>query len=56
VAADGLDSSRTNVDGAEVADLPTLFTVFERLGLKMAAQKRSVDTYVIDHVEKPTEN
>ena len=51
-----LDSSRINVDGAEVADLPTLFTVFERLGLKMAAQKRGVDTYVIDHVEKPIGN
>lgn len=51
-----LDPSRTNADGADVADLPTLFTVFERLGLKMTAQKRGVDTYVIDRVEKPAEN
>lgn len=51
-----LDATRTSVDGANVADLPTLFKVFERLGLKMAAQKRSVDTYVIDHVEKPPQN
>jgi uncharacterized protein (TIGR03435 family) len=51
-----LDSSRTNVDGANAADLATLFTIFERLGLKMTAQKRTVDTYVIDRVEKPTEN
>jgi uncharacterized protein (TIGR03435 family) len=51
-----LGSSRTNVDGADVANLPTLFTVFERLGLKMVSQKRNVDRYVIDHVEKPTEN
>ena len=51
-----LNSSRTNVDGVDVNDLPTIFTVFERLGLKMAAQERNVDTLVIDHVEKPTEN
>jgi uncharacterized protein (TIGR03435 family) len=51
-----LDSSRKSVDGADVASLPTIFTVFERLGLKMVAQKRNVDRYVIDHVEKPAEN
>lgn len=51
-----LDSSRTNVDGVDVGNLPTIFTVFERLGLKMAAQERDMETYVIDHVEKPTEN
>jgi uncharacterized protein (TIGR03435 family) len=51
-----LDSLRTTVDGANAVDLPTLFDVFERLGLKMSGQKRNVDTYVIDRVEKPTEN
>jgi uncharacterized protein (TIGR03435 family) len=35
---------------------PTLFTVFERLGLKMEAKKAPVETFVIEHVEKPTEN
>ena len=35
---------------------PTLFMIFERLGLKMEAQKSPVETFVIDHVEKPTEN
>jgi uncharacterized protein (TIGR03435 family) len=43
-------------DGADVADLPTIFEVFERLGLKMESQKDQVETYVIEHVEKPSEN
>lgn len=43
-------------DGVNVADLPTLFTVFERLGLKMQARKEQLDVYIIEHIEKPTEN
>jgi uncharacterized protein (TIGR03435 family) len=43
----------TKQDGADVSDLPTLFTVFERLGLKMEPRKEFV---VIDHIEKPTAN
>jgi len=39
-----------------LSDLPTIFTVFERLGLKMESQKGNVDVYVIEHIEKPTEN
>jgi len=35
---------------------PTLFTIFERLGLKMESQKGPVDVFVIDHVERPSEN
>ncbi len=46
----------TKQDGADLRDLPTLFTVFERLGLRMESQKGPVDTYVIEHIEKPTEN
>jgi uncharacterized protein (TIGR03435 family) len=42
--------------GIDLADLPTLFQVFERLGLKMKAQKDTIETYVIDSVEKPTAN
>ena len=42
--------------GIDVADLPTLFQVFERLGLKMKAQRDQVDTYVIDSIQRPTEN
>jgi uncharacterized protein (TIGR03435 family) len=43
-------------DGVLLADLPTLFTVFELLGLKMQSQKGKVDLVVIDQVEKPTKN
>jgi bla regulator protein BlaR1 len=35
---------------------PTLFTIFERLGLKMESQKATVDVFVVDHVERPSEN
>jgi bla regulator protein BlaR1 len=35
---------------------PTLFMVFERLGLKLDSQKAPVDVYVIEHIERPTEN
>jgi uncharacterized protein (TIGR03435 family) len=35
---------------------PTLFMIFERLGLKMEPQKAPVEMFVIDHVERPTEN
>jgi bla regulator protein BlaR1 len=36
---------------------PTLFTVFERqLGLRLEQAKAPVETFVIEHVERPTEN
>jgi bla regulator protein blaR1 len=35
---------------------PTLFTIFDRLGLKMEPKKAPVETFVIEHVERPTEN
>jgi uncharacterized protein (TIGR03435 family) len=43
-------------DGTALADLPTLFQVFESLGLKMVAQKGNAQVYVVDHLERPTEN
>jgi bla regulator protein blaR1 len=39
-----------------LADRPTVFQMFEELGLKMEAQKGVVEVYVIDHIEKPSEN
>ena len=35
---------------------PTLFMIFERLGLKMESSKAPIETFVVEHVEKPTEN
>ncbi len=43
-------------DGVGVADLPTIFEVFEKLGLKIESQRGQVETYVIEHVEKPSGN
>lgn len=43
-------------DGVDMADLPTIFTIFERLGLKLEPQNSQVEVYVIDHVEKPSAN
>lgn len=43
-------------NGADMADLPTLFEVFDRLGLKLESQKDMADVYVIDHMERPSEN
>ena len=42
--------------GADLADLPTLFQVFEKLGLKMKAEKAPVEAYTIVSIQRPTEN
>ena len=38
------------------SDRPTLFNVFEKLGLQMESQRATIDMFVIDHVERPSEN
>jgi uncharacterized protein (TIGR03435 family) len=43
-------------DGSDAATLPTLFTVFEALGLKLEPQKDRVDVFRIERVEMPSEN
>jgi uncharacterized protein (TIGR03435 family) len=35
---------------------PTIFAVLERLGLKLESQRALVETFVIEHAERPTEN
>jgi uncharacterized protein (TIGR03435 family) len=41
---------------SDVADRPTVFQMFAELGLRMEPQKGVVEVYVIDHIEKPSEN
>jgi uncharacterized protein (TIGR03435 family) len=43
-------------DGIDMADLPAIYTIFERLGLKLEPQKGQVEVYVIDHIERPSAN
>jgi uncharacterized protein (TIGR03435 family) len=35
---------------------PTLYMIFEKLGLKMEGSKAPVEMFAIEHVERPTEN
>jgi uncharacterized protein (TIGR03435 family) len=35
---------------------PTMFMIFDRLGLKLESQKAPIEMYTIEHVERPTEN
>jgi len=47
-----------NVDAgsSDVADRPTVFQMFESLGLRMEPRRDIVEVYVIDHIEKPSQN
>jgi bla regulator protein blaR1 len=42
--------------GSHVPDAPTVFEMFRQLGLRMEPQKSVVEVYVIDHIERPSEN
>ncbi len=37
-------------------DFPTFFMLFEKLGLHLRTQKALIDGFVIEHVERPSEN
>jgi hypothetical protein len=43
-------------DGTSLADLPSLFQIFDGLGLKLEARREMADILVIDHIERPAEN
>jgi uncharacterized protein (TIGR03435 family) len=43
-------------DGSDLDTMPSLFTVFAGLGLKLEPQRAPVEIFVIDHVERPTVN
>jgi uncharacterized protein (TIGR03435 family) len=49
-------SPSVDAGSSDAADRPTVFQIFESLGLRMEAQKGAVEVYVIDHIEKPSEN
>jgi uncharacterized protein (TIGR03435 family) len=53
-APDG--ASQSGVTSVNNPDRPTLFKVFEKLGLQMKSQRAVIDMFVIDHVERPSEN
>ncbi len=55
----GLYSIQTEAWGAPILDdpsRPSLFEIFERLGLQLVSRKGPVESFVIDHIEKPSEN
>lgn len=43
-------------DGSNLADLPTLFGIFEQLGLKLEPQKATVDVFHIESIGKLSQN
>jgi uncharacterized protein (TIGR03435 family) len=43
-------------DGTDMADVLTVFQMFEKPGLKMEPQKGLAKTFVVEHIEKPTAN
>jgi uncharacterized protein (TIGR03435 family) len=64
IQTEGWAAMRVNSDGAPQSgdpsannsDRPTLFNVFEKLGLHLESQRAVIDMFVIDHLEKPSEN
>ncbi len=53
----GPDSAETNADSSETIGLPPLPGALEKqVGLKLVKQNAPVDTFVIDHIEKLSDN
>ena len=46
----------TGEDGKLIADQPTIFEIFERLGLRLQLDRAPVDMFRIEHLERPSEN
>ena len=42
--------------GGSAADAQTVFGMFESIGLKLESRKLPVEIFVIDHIERPSEN
>lgn len=43
-------------DDSQTAQLPSIFSAIQQLGLRLTAEKTPVEMLVIDHAERPTEN
>ena len=43
-------------DGQEAGSLPTIFTLFSDMGLKLDSQRAPVEMFTIESVERPSEN
>ncbi|HKD08756.1 MAG TPA: TIGR03435 family protein [Bryobacteraceae bacterium] len=43
-------------DGSAITDLPTLFGIFEGMGLKLEAGKAPIEVFHIDGIQRPSEN
>lgn len=52
---EGNDSGRAE-DGVAWSERQTIFTIFEKLGLKLEAQKAPIEMIVIENAQKPVEN
>jgi bla regulator protein BlaR1 len=42
--------------GIDDSTRPSLYMIFERLGLKMESSKAPIDFYIVEHIERPTAN
>src|SRR5262245_23691679 len=53
----GAQTPGTLVDGAPVdINTPSLATVLQEVGLRLEPERQLMDIYVVDHVEKPSDN
>jgi uncharacterized protein (TIGR03435 family) len=43
-------------DGQEAGSLPTVFTLFAEMGLKLEAQRAAVEMFTVESVQRPSEN
>jgi uncharacterized protein (TIGR03435 family) len=50
------DAASVGAGSSALADRPTVFEMFGQLGLRMEPRKDVAEVYVIDRIEKPSEN
>jgi uncharacterized protein (TIGR03435 family) len=52
----GPDANEAETKAMSDPARPTLYMIFDRLGLKMESSKAPIETFTIEHIEKPTAN